>query len=220
MDERLTAGEHGADGAPHGAQDATGSRDERLRRQLDFILEIDKEKLVTRQTHLTGHGRAEDDAEHAWHMAVMAYLLAEYANEPIDLAHTMIMCLLHDVVEIDAGDTYAYDAEGKATQASREQAAKRRIYALLPDDQAAELMAVFDEFEAAETPEARFAHAMDNLQPLLLNDSNDGGDWRAHGVTAGQVWGRQRTTRAGSERLFELTRQIMERNVASGNLPE
>lgn len=217
MDETLAAGEDG--GAPEAARGGAGAPDERLGRQLDFILEIDKEKLVTRQTHLTGHGRAEDDAEHAWHMAVMAYLLAEYANEPVDLAHTMIMCLLHDVVEIDAGDTYAYDEAGKATQASREQAAKRRIYSLLPDDQAAELMALFDEFEAAETPEARFAHAMDNLQPLLLNDANEGGDWRAHGVTAKQVWGRQRTTRAGSERLFELTRQIMERNVADGNLP-
>ena len=106
--------------------------EERLRRQLEFILELDKEKNIFRQTHLSGHGRNENDAEHAWHMAVMAYLLKEYANEKIDVAKTMVMCLIHDVVEIDAGDTYAYDAEGLKTQKAREDAAKERIYSLLP----------------------------------------------------------------------------------------
>ena len=109
--------------------------DERLRKQLDFILEIDKEKNILRQTHLSGHGRRENDAEHAWHMAVMAYLLREYSNEPVDVARVMLMCLLHDVVEIDAGDTYAYDTAGLQTQKAREEAAKERIYSLLPDDQ-------------------------------------------------------------------------------------
>ena len=127
--------------------------DERLQKQLNFILEIDKEKNIFRQTHLSGHGRRENDAEHAWHMAVMAYLLQEYSNEPVDVARVMLMCLLHDVVEIDAGDTYAYDTDGLKTQKAREDAAKQRIYSLLPDDQKRGLMAVFDEFEADETAE-------------------------------------------------------------------
>ena len=168
--------------------------EERLRQQLSFILELDKEKNILRQTHLSGHGRRENDAEHAWHMAIMAYLLREYANEAVDIGKVMLMCLIHDVVEIEAGDTYAYDAAGLATQKEREEAAKVKLYSMLPADQAAELMALFDEFEAWETPESRFAHAMDNLQPLLLNDSNDGGDWREHGVSAEQVYGRQRKT--------------------------
>ena len=151
--------------------------DERLQKQLDFILEIDKEKNIFRQTHLSGHGRNENDAEHAWHMAIMAYLLQEYSNEKIDVTRVMLMCLIHDVVEIDAGDTYAYDAEGLKTQKAREEAAKERLYSMLPEDQKADLVAIFDEFEERKTPEAKFARALDNLQPLLLNHSNDGGDW-------------------------------------------
>lgn len=192
--------------------------EERLERQLEFILEIDKEKNIFRQTHLSGHGRNENDAEHAWHMAIMAYLLREYANEPVDIGRVMLMCLIHDVVEIDAGDTYAYDAEALATQKARENAAEERIYALLPPDQGAELRAIFDEFEENKTPEARFAHAMDNLQPLLLNDSNGGGDWRENQVTAEQVYGRQRKTREGSQRLFELVDDLIRRNIRRGNI--
>ena len=120
--------------------------DERLQKQLDFALEIDKEKNIFRQTHLSGHGRNENDAEHAWHMAIMAYLLREYANERVNIERVMIMCLIHDIVEIDAGDTYAYDAEGLKTQKAREEAAKERIFSLLPDDQKKELSALFDEF--------------------------------------------------------------------------
>ena len=194
--------------------------DERLKRQLDFILEIDKEKSIFRQTHLSGHGRAENDAEHAWHMAVMAWLLREYANEDVDVAKVMMMCLIHDIVEIDAGDTYAYDPAGLQTQQAREDAAKERIYSLLPDDQKAELVAMFDEFENWSSPEARFAHALDNLQPLMLNGSNDGADWKAHGVTARQVYGRQNKTRLGSERLFEVVDGIIREQITKGNLPE
>ena len=192
--------------------------DERLKKQLDFILEIDKEKNILRQTHLSDHGRRENDAEHAWHMAIMAYLLKEYSNEPIDVAKVMIMCLIHDVVEIDAGDTYAYDAEGLKTQKAREEAAKERIYSLLPDDQKQDLQALFDEFEERKTPEAKFARALDNLQPLLLNNSNDGGDWREHQVTEAQVYGRQRRTAEGSERLYEVTDQLIRENIAKGNI--
>ena len=138
---------------------------ERLKQQLDFILEIDKEKNILRQTHLSGHGRRENDAEHAWHMAIMAYLLKDYANEPVDIAKVMIMCLIHDIVEIDAGDTYAYDTEGLKTQKAREDAAKERIFSLLPEDQKKELTSFFDEFENYQTPESKFAHSLDNLQP-------------------------------------------------------
>ena len=192
--------------------------DERLQKQLDFILEIDKEKNIFRQTHLSGHGRNENDAEHAWHMAIMAYLLQEYSNEKIDVARVMLMCLIHDVVEIDAGDTYAYDAEGLKTQKAREEAAKERLYSMLPEDQKADLTAIFDEFEERKTPEAKFARALDNLQPLLLNNSNDGGDWRNHDVTAEKVYERQSRTLEGSEKLFEVTDKILKENIAKGNL--
>lgn len=192
----------------------------RLEQQMAFALEIDKEKNILRQTHLSNHGRNENDAEHAWHMAVMAYLLKEYSNEAIDISKVMIMCLIHDVVEIDAGDTYAYDAEGLKTQKAREDAAKERIYSLLPADQKADLTSIFDEFEANETAEAKFAHAMDNLQPLMLNNSNGGGDWRAHGVSAEQVYGRQSKTKEGSEELFEYTDTLIKENIEKGNIRE
>ena len=193
---------------------------ERLKRQLDFALEIDKEKNILRQTHLSGHGRRENDAEHAWHMAIMAYLLREYSNEEVDISRVMLMCLIHDIVEIEAGDTYAYDTENLKTQKAREDAAKEKIYSLLPEDQKQELIALFDEFEESRTPEAKFAHAMDNLQPLLLNHSNDGSDWKEHQVSAAQVYGRQTRTRLGSEILYEVTDQILRENIRKGSLKE
>ncbi len=193
-------------------------KNERLEKQIEFILELDKEKNILRQTHLTDHGRRENDAEHAWHMAVMAYLLKEYSNEDIDICKVMIMCLIHDVVEIDAGDTYCYDEEAKKSQAEREEAAKERIFSLLPEDQKEELTALFDEFEANETPEARFARAMDNFQPLLLNNSNDGNDWESHGVSAEKVYGRQGTTKLGSELLYEKTDEIIKHHKEAGHL--
>ncbi len=192
--------------------------DERLKKQVDFALEIDKEKNIFRQTHLSGHGRNENDAEHAWHMAIMAYLLKEYANEPVDISRVMIMCLIHDIVEIDAGDTYAYDPAAKETQKAREEAAKERIFSLLPDDQKADMTALFEEFEAGETPEARFAKAMDNFQPLILNNSNGGSDWKEHGVSASQVYGRQSTTKPGSAILYDVTDKIIKDNVTKGSL--
>ncbi len=192
--------------------------DERLKKQLDFALEIDKEKNILRQTHLSGGGRRENDAEHAWHMAIMAYLLQEYSNEEVDILKVIMMCLIHDVVEIDAGDTYAYDEVNIATQKAREDAAKERIYSLLPDDQKTKLIELFDEFEANETPEARFAHVMDNLQPLMLNDSNNGGDWREHQVTSEQIYKRQARARAGSATLFGVIEEIIQRNIEKGNI--
>ena len=194
--------------------------DNRIRQQLEFALEIDKEKNIFRQTHLSGNGRQENDAEHAWHMAIMAYLLKEYANEPVDIGKVMLMCLIHDIVEIDAGDTYAYDEVNLKTQKAREDAAKERIFSILPADQNAELIALFDEFEAWETPESKFAHAMDNIQPLILNHSNGGGDWRAHGVTARQVYGRQNKTKLGSEQIFQISDEILKENILKGNIKE
>ena len=190
----------------------------RLQEQLSFILELDKEKNILRQTHLSNHGRREDDAEHAWHMAVMAYLLQEYSNEPVDIAHVMIMCLLHDVVEIDAGDTYAYDDQGKKTQHEREEKAAERIYGILPEDQKIQLRALFEEFEENRTPEAKFAHAMDILQPLLLNDSNGGGDWKEHHVSYNTVMQRQGKTKEGSTALFEVIKEKMDKHADAGNL--
>ncbi len=194
--------------------------DDKLRKQLEFILEIDKEKNILRQTHLSGNGRRENDAEHAWHMAIMAYLLKDYSNEPVDITKVMIMCLIHDIVEIDAGDTYAYDEERLKTQKAREDAAKERIFSLLPEEQKEELIELFDEFEDFQTAESKFAHAMDNLQPLLLNNSNDGGDWRAHEVIASQVYGRQSKTARGSQKLYEITDQIIKDNIRKGNIKE
>ena len=191
---------------------------ERLEKQLAFALEIDKEKNVFRHTSLSGYGRKENDAEHAWHMAVMAYLLKEYSNEEIDISKVMIMCLIHDIVEIEAGDSYAYDEAELATQKEREDAAKEKIFSMLPSDQKEDFIALFDEFEAYETPEAKFAHVMDNLQPLILNDSNNGGDWKENNVTAKQVYVRQGLNKLGSEKLYEKTEEILKENIRKGNL--
>ena len=194
--------------------------DERIKKQMDFSLEIDKVKNIFRQTHLSGHGRNENDAEHSWHMAVMAYVLREYSNEEVDIAKVMLMCLIHDIVEIDAGDTYAYDEKNLLTQKEREDAAKERIFSILPAEQKEELIALFDEFEAYETPESKFAHVMDNLQPLMLNHSNGGSDWREHEVRAEQVYKRQSKSKLGSEKLFEITDKMIQENIKKGNLME
>lgn len=192
--------------------------DEKIKKQLDFALEIDKEKNVFRQTSLSGRGRKENDAEHSWHMAVMAYLLKEYSNEKIDISKVMIMCLIHDIVEIYAGDTYAYDAESLKTQNQRESAAKERIFSILPEEQKKEFIALFDEFEDYKTPEAKFAHVMDNLQPLMLNNSNDGIDWKEHGVSSEQVYNRQSKSELGSKKIFSIIDDIIKENIKKGNL--
>lgn len=192
--------------------------DSRIEKQLAFALEIDKVKNVLRQTHLSGHGRRENDSEHSWHMALMAYLLREYANEQVDISKVMLMCLIHDIVEIDAGDTYAYDTENLKTQKQRENQDKERIFSMLPEEQKTEFIALFDEFEAYETPESKFAHAMDNLQPLILNNSNNGADWREHGVCAEQVYARQSKTKLGSEKLYEVIDAILKDNIDKGNI--
>lgn len=190
----------------------------RFEKQIEFILEADKEKNIFRRTHISGNGRRENDAEHAWHMALMVGLLGEYANEEFDTAKAMMMALVHDIVEIDAGDTYAYDTKGLTTQKEREQKAAERIFGILPDDQRAELRGLFEEFEAGETPEARFVRAMDNFQPLLLNDSNGGGDWREHNIGRTQVVNRQIGTKPGSEEIWKYTEKLIDKNVRLGNI--
>lgn len=192
---------------------------ERLDKQMDFIREIDKEKFITRMTKLTDGKRRENDAEHAWHMAIMTILLSEYANEEIDVLRTVTMLLIHDLVEIDAGDTYAYDEEAKKTQEVREKKAADRIYNLLPEDQAKKLYDIWLEFEAKETPEAKFARAMDNLQPMMLTASTGGFDWKDRGVRAEQVMKRNEITPEGSKELWDYAYENFIRpNIESGNL--
>lgn len=175
----------------------------RLSQQMAFIKEIDKEKKIGRQTYLTDASRKENDAEHAWHMAIMAFLLAEYANEEIDVLKTMVMLLIHDLVEIDAGDTFAYDEEGKKTQAAREQKAADRIFSMLPEDQGKKLLEIWKEFEARETNEAKFARTMDNIQPLVLQHASGGRAWTEHQIAHSQVMGRNARTAEGSDILWK-----------------
>ena len=178
----------------------------RLQQQMNFILEIDKEKRIGRQTYLSDGERKENDAEHAWHLAIMTLLLAEHAREPIDVLKTVKMLLIHDIVEIDAGDTYAYDEEAKQTQADRELLAAKRIFGLLPADQGEDLMALWREFEEEKTPEARFARTMDNLQPMMLNAATDGKAWVEHQVRIGQILKRNERTHEGSAELWEYAK--------------
>ena len=192
---------------------------ERLDKQFEFFREIDKEKFIFRQNHLTDKKRAENDAEHAWHMAIMTVLLSEYANDEIDVLKTVTMLLIHDLVEIDAGDTYAYDEEGKKTQRERETKAAERIFGILPKDQGDKLRGLWEEFEAYETKEAKFAHVMDNIQPAMLNVANDGKDWVRHGVHLEQILKRNEKTAEGSETLWDYVYQNMiEPNVKKGRI--
>lgn len=180
---------------------------ERLEQQFRFALEADKEKKIGRQTWLSDGSRKENDAEHAWHLALMTILLSEYANEEIDVLKTVTMVLIHDIVEIDAGDTYAYDAAGQATAHEREQQAAERLFGLLPEDQGAKLKALWEEFEARATPEARFARTLDNCQPMMLNAASDGRSWVEHGVRLSQVLKRNERTAEGSEVLWKYMKE-------------
>lgn len=192
---------------------------ERLKKQLDFILQADAEKEIERRTLLSSGKRFENDAEHAWHMALMAILLSEYANEEIDLLKTVTMILIHDIVEIDAGDTYCYDYESGKTQREREIKAADRIYSLLPEDQGKKLRALWEEFEKNETPEANFAHAMDCLQPTMLNNASGGVMWKKDGIRLTQVLKRNEYTPKGSQALWDYQlNQLIMKNVEKGNL--
>ena len=175
----------------------------RLEKQLEFLLVSDQEKKIGRQTWLSDGSRKENDAEHGWHMALMAYILQEYANEPVDVSKVMLMCLIHDLPEIFAGDTYAYDEEARKSQKEREEAGMEQLFSMLPKDQYEKLKALFEEFEARKTPEARFANALDTLQPTMLNAAAHGKSWTEHGVKLSQVLERNQRTEEGSKTLWD-----------------
>ncbi len=190
----------------------------RLEKQMDFILEVDKLKGIVRQTYIADGSRKENDTEHSWHMALMCIVLGEYSREDIDILKTMTMLIIHDIVEIDAGDTYAYDTDGNKTKLDRELKAADRIFNLLPQDQADKMRSLWDEFEEGKTAEAKFAATLDRVQPLLLNDASDGKSWREHKVHLSQVMKRNQETPYGSESLWEYAYNLILKNVDKGNL--
>ncbi len=190
--------------------------DDRMARQIAFMVEMDKLKRILRRTRLVGGDRRETSAEHSWHIAVMAPILAEYSPVPIDVAKVVRMMLAHDIVEIDAGDTFVYDVAANADKEEREQKAADRLFGMLPADQAAEMRALWDEFEARETPEARFAAALDRLQPLLNNYHNEGGAWQQHGIRYEQVIERNRHMAAGAPALWEFTKRFIDESAEKG----
>ncbi|MGN0642925.1 MAG: HD domain-containing protein [Huintestinicola sp.] len=200
---------------------------DRLKKQIEFLLEADKMKSLYRQTYIIHdekrgasmrefeseaetYKRRENDAEHSFHLAMFAMLLAEHSNSDIDVLHVMKMVLIHDVVEIDAGDTYCYDAKGYETKRDREEKAADRLFGILPDDQRDEMRALWEEFEAMETPEAKFAAALDRMQPMLLNYTKNGVSWQEHGVKLSQVEERNKHIADGSEELWEYMLSVLE----------
>ena len=189
----------------------------RLDQQVGFILETDKLKQVLRQTLVSGgEGRRENDAEHSWHLGLMALLLREHAAEPVDLLRVVEMLLVHDLVEIDAGDTFVYDEVAHLDKEEREQRAAERIFGLLPKDQAGRVRALWEEFEARQTPEARYAAALDRFQPLLLNFQTEGAAWRKHGVRRDQVIARNRHIEEGAPALWAAAQELIAAAVERG----
>ena len=192
---------------------------EELTQLFNFFREIDKEKFIGRQTYLTDGVRKENDAEHAWQMAIMTVLLAGYANEKIDVLKTVTMLLIHDIVEIDAGDTYAYDEDAKKTQREREVKAADRIFGLLPEKQGKEFRALWEEFEVQETAESKFARTMDNIQPIMLNAATDGKAWEELDVHIEQILNRNRNTSKGSEAIWEYAKEeFLRPNLENGKI--
>ncbi len=190
----------------------------RLEKQIAFLIEVDKVKNIFRQTYLADGKRKENDAEHSWHLALAAVLLKEHMAEDVDLGRVMTMVLIHDLVEIDAGDTYAYDMEGAATKREREVKAAKRIFGILPEDQGIYFRELWDEFEEYETADAKYAHLLDNFQPLLLNDASEGKSWEEHGVHKSQVCRRNARIPETSEIVWEKMLEIMDKHIAAGRL--
>lgn len=190
----------------------------RLEQQMQFALEVDKLKYITRQTYLSKGDRKENDAEHSWHLAMLAMLLSEHSEEPVDVLKVMKMVIIHDIVEIDAGDTYCYDDAGNATKRERETAAADRIFGILPKDQAEELRNLWEEFEEAQTPEAAFAHSLDRIQPVMLNDATHGVSWKEHQVKRSQIEKRIAPIAKGSKSIKAMAEDIVEKNVKLGNI--
>ena len=191
---------------------------ERLKKQMEFIIEVDKLKDIIRQTNLTNGERKENDAEHSWHLALMAVFLSEYAKEPVDVLQVIKMVLIHDLVEIDAGDTYLYDEAGNGTKAAREQKAAERIFNILPGDQAEELFQLWQEFEDRKTPESKFANTLDRIQPVLLNDTTEGRAGREHDVCSDQIMSKNEYTSQGSDVLWAYIQEVFEKNIENGNI--
>jgi putative hydrolase of HD superfamily len=192
--------------------------DERLGRQLQFVLEIDQLKSVFRRSYLLTGDRNENSAEHSWHIAMLAIVLAEYANEQVEVGRVIKLAVVHDIVEIDADDTFCYDEAALLTKVEREQRAAERIFGLLPDDQRDDIRALWDEYDAMSTPESRFANALDRIMPILHNFCTNGRSWREHSVTRTQVLTRNAHTADGSERLWEFIRQLVDEAVERGYL--
>lgn len=191
-----------------------------LLKQIDFIKEIDKLKYIQRKTKLFNSDRNENDAEHSWHLALMAMVLVEHANEKIDLLKVMKMVLIHDIVEIDAGDTFIYDMQKNHSNTEEERLAANRIFGLLPEDQGKEFIAVWEEFEAGETAEAKFARAMDRLEPLLQNSSNNGGTWNEPGVNYSKVYAKKSVIKEGAEKIWEYAETLINEGVKKGILKD
>ena len=189
---------------------------DRLKKQTEFVLKTDKMKTIGRQTYLADGSRKENDAEHSYHLALMAYLMREHASDEVDVSKAMLMALVHDIVEIEAGDTYAYDAEANADKAERESRAAERLFAILPEDQGEELKALWREFEANETAEALFVNALDKVQPVILTDAAEGKSWREHGVRRSWIAKRNERTAEGSPALAELAFHLIDKNVDKG----
>ena len=191
---------------------------DRLLKQIDFIKEIDKIKYVQRRTKLFNSNRPENDAEHSWHLAMMVLVLAEHSNETLDIVKTLKMVLIHDIVEIDAGDTFIYDAAKAHTNTEEERLAAERIFGLLPPGQAEEFIAVWEEFEAGKTKEARFARSVDRLQPLLQNLSNNGGTWTEFGIDYEKVYQKKKVIKQGSQLLWDYAKNLINESVEKGIL--
>jgi putative hydrolases of HD superfamily len=191
---------------------------ERLLKQIDFIKEIDKVKYIQRKTRLFNSDRNENDAEHSWHLALMAIVLAEHSNEPIDIFKVIKMVLIHDIVEIDAGDTFIYDTKKSHFNTNEERLAANRIFGLLPKEQANELIAIWEEFEAGETNEAKFAKTMDRLEPLLQNTSNNGGTWNEFGVDYNKVYEKKKIIKDGSNTIWTYAEELINDSVEKGIL--
>jgi putative hydrolase of HD superfamily len=194
--------------------------DQQLARRIDFLIEIDRLKHVLRRTYLPGSDRRENTAEHSWHLALAALVLADYAEEPVDMSRVLSMALVHDIVEIDAGDTFFYDPAGALDKVEREQLAAGRIFGLLPPDQAAELRTLWDEFEDRQTPEARFAYALDRFMPLLHNYLTGGRPWRQHGVRGEQVMTMTDNIAPGSAAVAAFARDLVADAMARGYFDE
>lgn len=191
---------------------------ERFQKQMTFLLEIDKAKNIVRQTYLADGKRKENDAEHSWHIAVMAFTLAEYFGNDIDITKVMKMVLMHDLIEIDAGDTYCYDVKGYEDKAEREKKAAQRLYHLLPKDQEEEYRQLWEEFETGATAEANFAVILDRIQPIMLNYASEGIAWKEHGVFKDQVLKRNERTLDGPEEISQYFLEIIEMAVQKGYL--